>query len=330
MVTIIIPTYKRAQYINRAIQSILDQTYNEVQIIVVDDNDPNTEYRKLLEKEMGKYKDNNKVMYIKHEKNKNGAAARNTGIKYAKGEYITFLDDDDYFLPERLEIMIKELEEHKDFDCAYSSNIITKGKKIIGSNEAIKSGNLKRDLLLGIFSFGSGSNMFFRAGAIKNINGFDESFERHQDIETMVRYLDKGKILAVNKYLLVKTQDDRNNEPTIKKYINIKENYFKAFNKDIMELSQEDKNSFYKTNYLQLALCALNQRENQEYKKFIKKANNYQRLSINDNIYIFLLKINKFIKIEKIKYLIKKIKINLKINIKIKKQIKYYEGYINN
>lgn len=326
MVTIIIPTYKRAQYINRAIQSILDQTYNEVQIIVVDDNDPNTEYRKLLEKEMEKYKDNDKVMYLKHEKNKNGAAARNTGIKYAKGEYITFLDDDDYFLPERLEIMVKELEEHKDFGCAYSSNIITKGKKIIGSNEAIKSGDLKRDLLLGIFSFGSGSNMFFRAKAIKNINGFDESFERHQDIETMVRYLKQGKILAVNKYLLVKTQDDRNNEPTIEKYINIKENYFNSFNKDIKDLSKEDQNKFYKSNYLQLALCALRQRKKRYYKEFINKASQYEKISYKDKIYIFVLKINNYIKIENIKYFLKKVQINIKINKNVKENIKHYEN----
>ena len=66
MVTVIIPTYKRAQYIKRAIQSILNQTYKEVQIIVVDDNNPNTEYRNLLEKEMEEYKDNEKVKYIQH------------------------------------------------------------------------------------------------------------------------------------------------------------------------------------------------------------------------------------------------------------------------
>jgi len=326
MVTVIIPTYKRAQYINRAIQSILDQTYKEVQIIVVDDNDPNTEYRTLLEKKMEKYKENKKVMYIQHEKNKNGAVARNTGIKQAIGEYITFLDDDDYFLPTRLEIMVNALENNKEYDCAYSSNIVTRGKKIIGSNEAIKSGDLKNELLLGSFSFGSGSNMFFRAEAMKKLNGFDESFQRHQDIETMLRYLKYGKILAIDKYLLVKTQDDRTNEPTIEKYISVKENYFKSFDKDIKELSKAEQNTFYKKNYMQLALCSLRQRRKNYYKKFMDKANEYEKLSFKDKLYILVLSLNNYIKIENIKYFIKKIQINMKVDKSVKKAIKYYEN----
>jgi len=252
--------------------------------------------------------------------------ARNTGIKQAIGEYITFLDDDDYFLPTRLEIMVNALENNKEYDCAYSSNIVTRGKKIIGSNEAIKSGDLKNELLLGSFSFGSGSNMFFRAEAMKKLNGFDESFQRHQDIETMLRYLKYGKILAIDKYLLVKTQDDRTNEPTIEKYISVKENYFKSFDKDIKELSKAEQNTFYKKNYMQLALCSLRQRRKNYYKKFMDKANEYEKLSFKDKLYILVLSLNNYIKIENIKYFIKKIQINMKVDKSVKKAIKYYEN----
>ena len=98
LVSVIIPTFQRAKYIERAIDSVLNQTYKNFEIIVVDDNDQESEARKEMIKRMDKYSSDSRIIYIKHEKNKNGAAARNTGINVAKGEYITFLDDDDYFL----------------------------------------------------------------------------------------------------------------------------------------------------------------------------------------------------------------------------------------
>ena len=67
MVSVIIPTYKRANYIQRAINSVLNQTYYDIEIIVVDDNNPNTQERKDLENIMKNYKDNNKIIYIQHE-----------------------------------------------------------------------------------------------------------------------------------------------------------------------------------------------------------------------------------------------------------------------
>lgn len=326
MVSVIIPTYKRANYIDRAIQSILNQTYKEIEIIVVDDNDPDTEYRKELEKKMEKYQSNKKIKYIKHEKNKNGAVARNTGIKIAKGSYITFLDDDDYFLPNRLEIMVKKLDNNKGYDCAYSSNIVTRNKKIIGSNEAIKSGKMKKELLLGDFSFGSGSNMFFRADAIKKINGFDESFNRHQDIETMLRFFNIGKILAVNEYLLVKTQDDRSNEPDINKYIQIKEHYFKSFSKDIEQLNENEQKRFYKNNYLQLLYTCIRLKKKDLYKKYKNEVIKYGKMTLKEKIRAVMLKVNNYIKIENIKYFIKKVKLNNKIGMENKMQIQYYEN----
>src|SRR5699024_12399636 len=96
-VSVIMPTYKRADMLERAINSVLNQTYNDVELIVVDDNNPNTVYRKETSKVMKKYKNYNRVRYIKHERNMNGAVARNTGIFYSTGELITFLDDDDWY-----------------------------------------------------------------------------------------------------------------------------------------------------------------------------------------------------------------------------------------
>lgn len=322
VVSVIIPTYKRSEYIERAIHSILMQTYKDIEIIVVDDNDSDTEERKILEEKMKKYSNNKKIIYMQHKQNKNGAAARNTGIKIAHGEYITFLDDDDYFLTNRIEKMVNTLRENNEFDCAYSSTIITKNKKIIGYNKAEESGNMKKQLLVGDFSFGSGSNIFFRANAIKKINGFDESFKRHQDIETMLRYFNIGKIIAVKEYLLVKTQDDRSNEPDIEKYENIKEHYFQSFKNDIDQLSKKDYNRFFKNNYMELVYTCIRTKKYKLCRKYENKVKQYGRIGLKNRVRILMLYINNYIKIEKIKYIIK----NININKSIKKQIEYYEN----
>ena len=70
LVTVVIPTYKRPNQLKRAINSCLSQTYSNVEIIIVDDNPPETEYRKATEKVIHIY-NNNKIKYIQHDKNKN-------------------------------------------------------------------------------------------------------------------------------------------------------------------------------------------------------------------------------------------------------------------
>ena len=196
MISIIIPTYKRNENLCRAIDSVLNQD-GDYELIVVDDNDPNTEYRKMNEKKLKKYLKNNKFKYIKHEKNKNGAAARNTGIRNAKGDYITFLDDDDEFCEKRI-LRIQEIikQNNPDFIC---TGIITKRngrveKKIIPQiDKSIK--NIQLELLNQKSFFATGSNIVCKKVLVDEINGFDEKFIRHQDIEFVIRILDKCKII---------------------------------------------------------------------------------------------------------------------------------------
>ena len=109
LVSVIIPTYKGQQKLGRAIKSIQKQTYDNIEIIVVDDNDPNTIERHETEEIIKKMSLSN-LTYVQHEKNQNGAAARNTGIAVAQGDYVCFLDDDDIYLPTRIEESVNKLE----------------------------------------------------------------------------------------------------------------------------------------------------------------------------------------------------------------------------
>jgi glycosyltransferase involved in cell wall biosynthesis len=103
-VSVIIPTYNRAHLVGQAIRSVLNQTYQDLEIILVNDGSTdNTE-------EIVKGFNDDRIRYIRHDENKGAAAARNTGIEAALGEYIAFQDSDDEWLPEKLEKQIRVLE----------------------------------------------------------------------------------------------------------------------------------------------------------------------------------------------------------------------------
>lgn len=81
LVSVVIPTYKRSDTLDRAIKSVLAQTNSAIEVIVVDDNNPGAEGRERTELKMLEFSNNPKVKYVKHEKNKNESAARNTGFR---------------------------------------------------------------------------------------------------------------------------------------------------------------------------------------------------------------------------------------------------------
>ncbi len=96
-VSVVIPTYNRAHLVGRAIQSVLNQTYHDFEIIIVDDGSiDNTE-------DVVKSLNDPSIRYTRHDQNRGGSAARNTGIKMARGEYVAFQDSDDEYLPEKVE-----------------------------------------------------------------------------------------------------------------------------------------------------------------------------------------------------------------------------------
>ena len=99
-VSIIIPTYKRADKIERAIKSATNQTYKNIEIIVVDDNSEFPSERKKTTDIVKKYP---KVILIQNKKNLGGGLTRNEGIKKSTGEFIAFLDDDDEYHPQKIE-----------------------------------------------------------------------------------------------------------------------------------------------------------------------------------------------------------------------------------
>lgn len=134
LVSVVIPTYKRPGMLGRAIDSVLNQSYQNIEIIVVDDNNSGDVSRKDTEVFMeDRYNNQPKVTYLKHEKNKGGSAARNTGITNSNGEYISFLDDDDEYYETKIEKQVAKFLE------VTSNNI---GVVYCGFNFFDENGNL--------------------------------------------------------------------------------------------------------------------------------------------------------------------------------------------
>lgn len=206
LVSVIITTYKRADMLDRSITSVLNQTYDEIELIVVDDNDPNTKYRANTEDIMKKYQDNSKIKYIQHESNINGAAARNTGINASSGKYITFLDDDDVYYNSKIKEQALFLESKVSYDAVYC------GWNRDGIDEIpSESGNLSFQVLSGDVIILTNTIMM-RTKIAKKIGGWDETYRRHQEVGFLMRFFDAGyKIGLVDKSLIRYDMTDRSN-----------------------------------------------------------------------------------------------------------------------
>ena len=225
-VSVVIPTYKNRGGLIQSVDSALAQDYDGLlEVIVVDDNSPESEDRKKTEALMAKYSESPKVVYIRHDQNKNGAAARNTGIKASKGDYIAFLDDDDIFLKGKLTKQVAYLEQHKEFDAVYC---LARRSKY-GCSQRIIEGDGTRDILLLESNFFTPS-LVFRREALEAINGFDETFRRHQDYELLLRFFAAGyKIGCVPEVLIEIGMNMGENTPTGKKVDDLKAYFFSKF-----------------------------------------------------------------------------------------------------
>jgi Glycosyl transferase family 2 len=114
-VSVLIPAYNQAQFLGDAIRSVLDQTYSNFELIIV--NDASTDNTAEV---VGQF-DDARIRCITHEQNRGLSAARNTGIRVASGDLIALLDSDDYYHPDKLKVHIDFLEKHPDIGATYNA-----------------------------------------------------------------------------------------------------------------------------------------------------------------------------------------------------------------
>lgn len=304
-ISVIITTFNRPNNLKRAIESIIKQSFVDWELIVVDDNNPKTEGRVLTESIMEYYCNvDSRILYIKHEYNRNGAAARNTGIKYATGKYITFLDDDDYYLDDKLSKQYNIIEKSDQlYGGIYSGCNFIRNNKIVNKLDNVKSGNFLKETLECRFQMGSGSNLFIKSNVIKELGGFDENFNRHQDYEFLVRFFEKYKLIGINDILFNVDQSDKHsNIPNTEKLYNTKIQYLEKYKYIIDKMSIEDRNDIYHLQLLELCESAIRGKEYKQLKNYIKQATEYKNIKINRALKLCALfiytNISKYLKLE--------------------------------
>lgn len=242
LVSVVIPTYGRPDFLKRCIDSVLEQTYKHIEIIIVDDNNPDTRARVETEKVMQQYEKNPLIIYLQHDKNKNGSAARNTGWKRARGKYITFVDDDDEINKKKIEKQVECLEKLDDsWGACYTGYRLVKehGQNQISSEK--RSGDCYVDALMRTMFMGSGSNLFLRKKVVDEINGYDESFVRNQDIEFMARALENYKLAYIDEVLLTIYQEGERKERSFEEIEKYTKHYLAKFSERIDHLGKNEK-----------------------------------------------------------------------------------------
>lgn len=231
------PTYNRSESIvMRAVQSVLCQTYTDWELYVVDDNKDDNPYSELIEKALTGLNDA-RVHYLKMEKNSGACAARNEGIAKSKGEYIALLDDDDEWLPKRLEKQLPFLKEQK-IGFSYSGMLVyneTTGVKK-SSGIKFKNGNVYHQLLKTNF-MGGCSNFIIKREALEECGGFLKQMPAAQDYELWIRLSQKYHVSSVAEDLVIfhiHTEDSimKSLDRRIKGYRRILELYYDDIIKD--------------------------------------------------------------------------------------------------
>lgn len=180
LITVIIPTYNRAHLIGRAIQSVLNQTYKDFEIIVVDDGSSDNT------KQAVKSFNDKRIKYLRLKENSGSSAAPgNTAIKIASGKYVAFLDSDDEWLPESLEKKLKCFEGN--IGVVYSGFIRRNDeKKMEYTIIPTKRGNIYRDELRKDY-VSSTSAVMVRRECFDKVGLFDETLPARQDYDMWLR-----------------------------------------------------------------------------------------------------------------------------------------------
>lgn len=195
LVTIYIPTYNRLNLLKRAVNSVLEQTYHFIELIIVDDcsTDGTHDYLKELAS-----KDTRVKFFIK-DKNSGACVSRNIAIQNAKGIFITGLDDDDYFEKDRIQSFMEAWNNKKNNTIAISSLYVVKNQtSLVYGKKIFKKKIIKfHEMFL---SNPVGNQIFTKTETLRKINGFDEKLKCWQDLECWLRILQLGNIEKIFNY----------------------------------------------------------------------------------------------------------------------------------
>tara|TARA_B100000945_G_scaffold76938_1_gene59359 strand:+ start:2214 stop:3128 length:915 start_codon:yes stop_codon:yes gene_type:complete len=253
LVSVIIPTYNRKKLLDISINSVLNQTYQNFEIIIVDDNsnDGTDKYIKEI--------NHHKIHYIKNKQTMYAPKSRNIGISYSKGDLISFLDDDDEWYPDKLEKQVK-LFSDINIGLVYSGiDLFFEDYNLSYPTSPKLRGSIYKDMLIKNY-IGATSSVIIRRDVLNHVctkkhECFDPAFPARQDYDLWIRITEKWKVNFIY-------------EPTVKQY------YRNSINRISRNLDNHIK-----------AHELLNQKYNRNIDSILSYSNKKERLI---NQYLFL------------------------------------------
>ena len=203
LVSVVLRTFKRPDIVDRAIESVLNQTYEQFELIVIDDHSPDETPEVVREYEA----QDDRLRYIRNDENKGHVTALNIACRAATGKYVAFLDDDDVWLPKKLEAQVARLEElSEEYAMVYGA---TRHKKL-DTEEVItvSEPELEGDIYYEVLKRGSGnvfgppSGVMVRKSVLEELGCFDENITRGAG-QTVFRAIAKKYKIAYTDELCV-------------------------------------------------------------------------------------------------------------------------------
>jgi glycosyltransferase involved in cell wall biosynthesis len=195
-VSVIIPTHNRKAFVQEAVDSVLAQTYEDFELIVVDDGSTDGTGKVLKRYE-------NRLLYL-YQANQGVSAARNNGLALAQGEFIAFLDSDDLWLPKKLAIQVAFMDQHPQAQICYTDELwIRRGKRVNPKKRHAKcSGEIYHHCLpLCIIS---PSSALMRRGLFAQVGTFDPGLPVCEDYDLWLRVAARFPVFFIPQRLIVK------------------------------------------------------------------------------------------------------------------------------
>lgn len=202
LVSVIIPTHRRSETVARAVESALRQSHTELEILVIDDNGLGSAEQTRTRSVLEPYIREGSVMYIPQHENKGANAARNLGVKHCSGEYVAFLDDDDEWMPSKIEKQLSAMEAEPTIGVVYSPVIIQYDD--LGLQYTTRPrlrGHIHDQLLIENYVGAMAAVLIRRAALVEN--ELDETLPARQDYDLWIRISKKWKFELVNETLAI-------------------------------------------------------------------------------------------------------------------------------
>ena len=234
LVSVIIPTYNRADLISRAIASVREQSYQNLEIIVVDDASKDETSRVVRQI------DDCRIKYIRHQTNLGGSESRNTGIKMAKGEYIAFLDSDDVWLSDKLKHQLAAISQQDCPDNLVCYSQFQKSSQVFYQRSILpRKGKQKNETIPDYFWLSGGemlTSTLLISRTLATATLFEPGLVKHQDLDFVIRLEQQGaKFIFVPQVLAIWHNEARSDRISKKANYQLSLNWIEQYREQISD-----------------------------------------------------------------------------------------------